>query len=452
MQNHAGAELSLKEQNIKKIGRLLIDPDNVFWALEFDRGCNKAARKKILSLYNKRRKELDVSMRDFRFKTEFNSVYINPTDICNANCPYCYIPPLKRRSGKSLDNRKLLYILRKLDKFFAPYRKIRKTKPMIIYHASEPLLMKEAIFSSIEKFHKKFHFGIQTNAILLEKKDVEFLKSYKVSVGISLDSLDPKINDLTRKATGASNYGRGIQAIKWFDGYHGLNVITTVTKHNVKGLAGLVRFLHSNKVACVLLNPVRATRKAVIKLRPGTAELTKYFIEAVNAAIEVSKKSKRRIIIGNFSNIVLGISAPKARRLMCDISPCGGGRCFFAVTPDGSMIPCGEFVGLKKFCGGNIFKTSVKKAVFSKAFKKVRSRVVEDIPECDVCIYRNICGSPCPAELYSLSKDVKGVSPYCEFYKKIIEYAFVLIAESKTKHLFRKDALSGIKFEYNLNI
>ena len=451
MRNKVAAELSLQKQCLKKSGKLLIDPDNVFWALLFQKDRNKAAEQKIASLYQSRKAKLDGSMRDFRFQTEINSVYINPTDICNANCPYCYIPPSKRLSGKRLNNTELLYILRKIDKFFDHYRQVRKTKPMIIYHASEPLLMKEMIFSSIEKFRKKFHFGIQTNAILLEKKDVEFLKSRKISVGISLDSLDPKINDLTRMAAGESNYSKAIRAIKWFDGYEGLNVITTITKHNVKGLPRLVRFLHSNKVGCVLLNPVRATRKAVVKLRPETAELSKYFIKAVDTAMEASKRSGRRIIIGNFSNIVLGITAPRARRLMCDISTCGGGRCFFAITPNGNMVPCGEFSELKEFYGGNIFKTSVKKAVSSEAFKKVRQRMVEHIPECDVCIYRNICGAPCPAELYSQSRDMNKISPYCEFYKNIIEYAFKLIAGGNIEHVFRKDAFSNIKFEYNLS-
>ena len=151
--------------------------------------------------------------------------------------------------------------------------------------------MKDMIFSSIAKFSKKFYFGIQTNAILLKKKDVEFLKSYNVSVGISFDSLDPEINDYTRNASGGSNHDKAIQAIEWLNGYEGLNVITTITKYNVKKLSELVHFLHAKKVPCVLFNPVRATRNSTLKLRPEEKVLTRYFIKAVEKAIELSKKT-----------------------------------------------------------------------------------------------------------------------------------------------------------------
>jgi uncharacterized protein len=231
-----------------------------------------------------------------------------------------------------------------------------------------------------------------------------------------------------------------------------MSVITTITGYNVKDLPGLVRFLHSKKVPCVLLNPVRATRKSTLKLRPNQKELTLYFIKAVKEAIRLSKSSGHRIIIGNFSNIVLGIVAPFARRLMCDISPCGGGRCFFAVTANGDMIPCGEFIRLREFYSGNIFETSIKKAIFSSGFKRIRQRSVEKIAECDICLYRNICGAPCPAEAYSLSKNVNTKSPYCEFYKEIIRYAFKLIAEGEIENLFHKDAVRDIKYEYRLEI
>lgn len=444
--------MKMQQENIDKNNKLLIDPDNVFWALTSNNKPDKVTDEKITSLYAKLRKKLDASMKDFRFKVDLNTIYINPTDLCNAQCPYCYIPEAIRKDGRQMDEAQLTYVLEKADKYFNTKKGKAVSKPTIIFHAGEPLLAKDIVFSSIKKFSKKFNFGVQTNAILLEKKDVEFLKSYNVSVGISLDSLDPKINNRSRKAGESGNYDKAMRAIEWFSGYEGLNVITTVTKFNVKGLAEITRFLHSKKVPCVLLNPVRATRQEVVALRPGEKILAKYFIEAVNEAMELSRKTGRQIVIGNFSNIVLGIIAPMARRLMCDISPCGGGgRCFFAITANGDMVPCGEFAGLKEFRGGNIFNSSIEKAISSREFKKVRSRVVENIKECDVCVYRNICGAPCPAEVYSLTKNINTISPYCNFYKEIIKFAFKLIADDEIKYLFRKNGFKDVKFEYKLN-
>jgi uncharacterized protein len=249
----------------------------------------------------------------------------------------------------------------------------------------------------------------------------------------------------------SGNFSHAVRAIEWFNGYPGLNVITTVTKLNVRDLAGIVKFLHSKKVPCVLLNPMRFTRSGSLRLKPDEKLLAKYFIQAIDTAVELSRKSKRSIIVGNFSNTILAIIAPVARRLMCDISPCGGGRCFFTITAQGEMIPCGEFIGIKGFSGGNIFKASIPEAMRSKPFKMIRDRCVEKISECDICNFRNLCGAPCPAELYARG-NMYHKSIFCDFYKEIIQYAFKMIAENKVKYLLRDESSANLRFAYNLNV
>jgi uncharacterized protein len=158
---------------------------------------------------------------------------------------------------------------------------------------------------------------------------------------------------------------------------------------------------------------------------------------------------------------------------MCDISPCGGGRCFLTITASGEMIPCGEFIGIRGFSGGNIFKNSLTHAMRSLPFRQVRARIVEDIPECNICVFRNFCGAPCPAELYALDKTsrlpykhqhgeasdrektygFKGMyrkAVFCEFYKEIINYAFKLISDKKEKYLFRNNSLENLEYQYFL--
>lgn len=423
--------------------KLLLDADNLFWAITPEK---MFIPKTIISLYEKAKNKLTVEINALRFGKELTAIYINPTDRCNANCSYCYIPPKIRQNGRSMTGDELKFILDKVARYF----KAKKRKQVIVFHASEPLLVKEIIFDAINKYNKIFKFGLQTNATLFKKEDVEFLKKYRVGVGISLDSSLPSVNNRLRPhPSERGNFDKIVKAIGWFDGYPGLNIITTVTKHNVKDLPGLVKFLHAKKVPCVLLNPVRFTRASMSSLKPDEKILTRYFIKAVNTAIGLSEKTGQKIIVGNFSNTILGIVAPAARRLMCDISPCGGARCFFTITARGDMIPCGEFIGLKGFCGGNIFNDSISQAMRSRAFNKTRERFVEKIRECSICDFRNICGAPCPAELHSLG-NMYQPSVFCEFYKKIIRYAFKLIAEDKVKYLLRKEALKNIKYEYNL--
>ena len=165
----------------------------------------------------------------------------------------------------------------------------------------------------------------------------------------------------------------------------------------------------------------------------------KYFLQALERSHELYKKTGRKLIIGNFANILLAIVAPAARRLMCDISPCGGGRCFFALAPSGDLFPCSEFIGLEKFKGGNLFTDDIPSVLQSEPFKLVTGRKVEDIDPCGRCAIRHFCGSPCPAEAHEMNGGMKNVGAFCEFYEEQVRYAFRQIADEKVNHYLWED-------------
>ncbi len=437
-------ERGLSFSDLDKEWKLALDPDNIFWSLLPRNNGDFMLPQTLIDLYKKEMEHLDTEMHDFRFNEPLNCIYIDPTDRCNANCPYCYIPSKIRQQGTQMTGKQLETVLSKVSEHF----KGTKKKPVIVFHAAEPLLVKDILFDAIKKFHKKMLFGIQTNALLLEKEDVDFIKKYRVGIGISLDASTEAVNNLSRVSKkGEGNFKKAVQAIDWFGGYEGLNVICTVNKYNVNKLAGLVKFLHRKKVPMVLLNPVRVTQKRSDKVKPDDRTYARNLIKAIDTAMQLTKETGRQIVVGNFANVLLAIISPTARRMMCDISPCGGGRTFLTVTADGAMVPCGEFIGFKEFSGGNIFKTSIAKAMNSRPFKEIRSRMVENIDECNTCDFRHICGSPCPAEMYARG-NINKKAVFCDFYKEIIVHAFKMIAEDNVKYLLRNDSLDQMAYEY----
>ena len=116
------------------------------------------------------------------------------------------------------------------------------------------------------------------------------------------------------------------------------------------------------------MNILRCTLPRSRSVKPDDAPAAKYFLQALDRTHELYKKTGRKLIVGNFANILLAIVAPAARRLMCDISPCGGGRCFFALAPNGDLFPCSEFIGLQQFCGGNLFRDDIPGVLAKPAF------------------------------------------------------------------------------------
>ena len=408
-----------------------IDPETNFW------GTGDTA--KLEELYNQMQTKLVAEMKELRYSTELILFYVNPTDMCNANCPYCYLPKEVKSRGKNMTYQELKAIVEKASEFFNS----QKRKGSVIFHGTEPLLNKDNLFQIIKEYHNDVFFGIQTNGLALTEADADFIKEYKVNIGISLDSPVEEINDFLR---GPGQYKQIMKALEWFKGYRGLNVVTTMTTYNIGQLKNMVQLLQSKGVTLCLMNPVRGTQQNAHALRPDPTVAAAAFISATEEAIRLTKEGKR-IIVADFANILLGIIAPSARVMMCDISPCGGGRRYFAVAANGNAYPCGEFIGMEDFNGGNIFNNSIEDIAASKNFLKVTKRTVDDIPECKNCTFRNMCGSPCPAEMYNADPKMLQKSFYCEFYKQVALHAFGVIARGDVEFVVKKSALTEL---YNL--
>jgi uncharacterized protein len=95
------------------------------------------------------------------------------------------------------------------------------------------------------------------------------------------------------------------------------------------------------------------------------------------------------------------------------------------------MFPCSEFIGLKKFKGGNIFKNNINKVLESQSFNLVTKRRIENIDSCSKCAIRHFCGSPCPAEAHEMNGSIETRGAFCELYIEQVHYALRLIADGK---------------------
>jgi len=258
------------------------------------------------------------------------------------------------------------------------------------------------------------------------------LTSRRISIGLSLDGHSPKVADRLRRTwTGQGVFQKVMEAMDRLRGYENYSVICTVTKENMPSLVKIVEFLHMMEVPVCMLNPVRCTLPGARKTKPLDAEAANYYLRALDRTYELYEKTGHKLLVANFANVLIGIIAPTARRLMCDISPCGGGRCFFAVSSSGDLFPCSEFIGLEEFKGGNIFKDDISKVLETAPFKSVIDRHIENIEPCSRCAIRHFCGSPCPAEAYAKNGSIENRGAFCELYEEQVHYAFCLIAEGK---------------------
>ncbi len=410
----------------------LVSPDTAFWALiRKDKLGEVMGDSELLSQYRKKASAFAKEMEALRFGLKPSAVYLNPTERCNLNCDYCYIPGEMRKSGKHMSQTDLLQALAILKSYFKKSLP-RGSLPQVVFHGSEPMLNREAVFAAIERYRDDFRFGVQTNGTLLDEAAIKFLTSHGVGIGLSLDGHIAEIADRTRRNwAGKGSFTKVLAAMELLKGYSGYNLICTVTSRNMRSLCRIVDFFHGYEVPVCMLNPVRCTQQGARDIKPTDAQMAKYYLEALDRSYELYQKTGRKLVIANFANVLVGIVAPTARRLMCDISPCGGGRCFFAVSARGDIFPCSEFIGLPNFKGGNIFTDDIEKVLSTGAFGMVTGRKVEDIEPCRRCAIRHFCGAPCPAEANEMNGSMSKTGAFCELYEEQTRYALRLIADGK---------------------
>jgi uncharacterized protein len=411
----------------------LIDPDTAFWSLiQKDRLAEAlTSGGSFMKQYVRRRKSLLAEIDALRFGLAPSAVYFNPTDRCNLNCAYCYIPESMRQRGKTMTPERLIEALEILKRYFGKTLP-KGSKPQIVFHGAEPMLARKAVFAGIEAFGRDFRFGVQTNGTLFDDEALEFLTSRGVGIGLSLDAHIDRIASRTRSTWDRTSvFGKVVAAMEKLHDYPNFNVISTVTRENMRHLNAIVDYFHGAQVPVCMLNPVRCTRQGARDIRPTDHELSKYYLQALERTYELYQQTGRKLIVANFANVLVSIVAPAARRLMCDISPCGGGRCFFAVSASGDLFPCSEFVGVKDFRGSNLFTGSIEEALESAAFKQVTGRRVEEIDPCKRCAVRHFCGSPCPAEAHEMNGGMNRPGAFCELYEDQVRYALRLIADGR---------------------
>ena len=411
----------------------LTDPRTAFWALvdktQVDEQIKAGA---LLDSYREKADDFARELHALRFELTPSGVYLNPTERCNLNCTYCYLPSEQRSGGSHMSEEKLIAALAKLRDYFRSVIPEGR-KPRAIFHGAEPLMNKAAVFAAIDAFADDFAFGVQTNGTLLDDAAVEFLTSRNVSIGLSLDGPLAGITDATRQTWGGKSvHDKVLAAMDKLKGYGSWSVITTCTTENLPYLTQMIELFHAKEVPTCMLNTLRCTQPGACGVKPADEAMAKAFFAAMDRSHELYRATGRKLLVANFANILIGILAPTARRLMCDISPCGGGRAFFALAADGGLYPCSEFIGLPRFRGGNLFDAGgVDAALKSDAFRIVTTRDVDTFAPCSDCAIRHFCGSPCPAEAHEMNGGMDKIGAFCEFYKEQVNYALRLIADGK---------------------
>ena len=107
------------------------------------------------------------------------------------------------------------------------------------------------------------------------------------------------------------------------------------------------------------------------------------------------------------------------------VTSCGAGYEYFAVTPDGDLYPCHQFVGREEYIMGNVTK-GIENGELQERFSQ---NSIYHKEKCGECWAKFFCSGGCQANAVTFNGDIR--KPYdleCKMQRKRIECAIMLYA------------------------
>ena len=272
-----------------------------------------------------------------------------------------------------------------------------------------------------KEYNKKFRFTITTNGLLLDDDKIDFINREMSNVVLSIDGRK-EVNDYFRVLPN----GQGCY-----------DIILPKYKKLVEGRGDkeyYVRGTFTNK-NLDFSNDVFALNEAgfdQISVEPVVGDddvyaLTEKDLPAVFAEYEKlalklldnEKKGKKF----NFFHFMLDLDqGPCAIKRL---RGCGCGNDYVAITPDGDIFPCHQFVGIDEYKMGNI-----DEGTFDQEMKADFARAhVYSKPECRECWAKFYCSGGCNANNYQYMGDIRKAHKIsCQLEKKRLECAIMMKA------------------------
>jgi len=349
---------------------------------------------------------------------------------CNLSCRYCF-----GAQGSFAGPRSLMPAevgRRAVDFLLASSGPRRHVE--IDFFGGEPLLnfavLRELVAYGREKAaraNKEIKFTVTTNAVLLNDQVGDYLAENQISVILSLDGRPPVHDRMRVFPNGSGSYATVVNNIARFLEAHpdaDYYLRGTFTRANLD-FAGDVLHLADLGFDKISVEPVVASPKENYALREEDLPLV--FAEYERLAAELVSRARRgREIDFYHFNIDLDGGPCLPRRLR----GCGAGGEYLAVTPQGDLYPCHQFVGRPDYWLGDVDRGVVRsdlRAMFRHAH-------VYNKEGCGECWARFYCSGGCHASAQAFRGDIH--KPYrlaCLYMQKRLECALYCQALKKYK-------------------
>lgn len=366
--------------------------------------------------------------------TNLKALCLHVSHDCNLRCEYCFASEGDYNSGRELMSEEVAF--KAVD--YLVKNSGGRSKIEVDFFGGEPLMnfdVVEAVVAygrEIEKrTNKSFYFTITTNGTLLNKHNIDFINENMDNVVISIDGRK-KVHDTVRHdCLGKGSYDDIMPLAKELvSGRNGKSYFVrgTFTAKN-KDFSEDVMHLADMGFKEISVEPVVGSGNELYFKDSDIPDLLK---EYENLAL---KYIERLTTDDKFRFYHFNINLYDGPCLFKRVTACGAGYEYIAVSPDGKLYPCHQFVGQDDYIMGDIYNGIWNHEIGDK-FQKNNIFAKE---KCRDCWAKLFCSGGCHANAYFTNNNIKEPNELsCTLQKKRIECAIMV----KANEILREECSS----------
>ncbi len=379
----------------------VIDKLSIFYPVENIVSCYN----EIVELYNDK---ILFSEDDYERFAKYSvaspvkAMCLNIAHDCNLRCKYCFASTGDFGTGRKMmtfetGKRAIDFLIEKSED---------RENLELDFFGGEPLMNFDTVKQIVEyarsrekECGKRFRFTITTNGLLLDDDKIDFINKEMSNVVLSIDGRKETNDNVRIRVDGSGCYDSILPKFKKLVEQRGdkeYYVRGTFTKYNIDFCEDVFSLYNEGfdqisvePVVCGSENPYALTEKEL-------SEIFKEYERLAERILENEEKGEKF----NFFHFMLDLDqGPCAIKRL---RGCGCGNEYVAVTPDGDIFPCHQFVGIDEFKMGNLYD-----GTFNQDMKSdFAAAHVYTKPECRECWAKFYCSGGCNANNYMYAGDV----------------------------------------------
>lgn len=341
---------------------------------------------------------------------------------CNLRCEYCFASTGDFGTGHRM-TMDVETAKRAID--FVIQRSGQRRNIEIDFFGGEPLMAMDTVKATVEyarsleeKYNKKFRFTITTNGVLLNDENIKYINREMSNAVLSLDGR-PEVNDHMRKTVGGEGSYDVImpkfQKLVAGRGDKDYYLRGTFTHHNAD-FADDVIHIANQGFRHVSVEPVVG----------GPEDDYTFHEEDLPTILEEYERLAKELLKRDDVNFFhFNVDLSQGPCVIKRLRGCGAGCEYVAITPEGDIYPCHQFVGNEEYRLGNLYQGSFDMDLSGKfAQLNIYTR-----PDCKDCWAKFYCSGGCSASNLLVNGDIKKPNEFgCDMQRKRLECAIAMQA------------------------